>query len=116
MLTFICTALLLIGLAIPMCLRRIGPNRFYGFRTRHSMEDEKIWYATNVVCGWWLVVTGSLMLIVVVVAWLARLGEDAFAVAETVAVLVGCFFCAAHPLRVQRRMLDEREFDDAPSA
>ena len=111
-LTFVGCALLLIGIAVPLCLRRVGPNRFYGFRTPKNLADESIWYETNAVCGQWLVVTGIVTLLVVGAGWFANLGEAELSIAGTAAVVAGTLFCTVHPFVVQRRMLDEREFDN----
>lgn len=113
--TFVGSSLLIIGLAIPLCLRRIGPNEYYGFRTRHSMSDEEIWYETNAVCGQWLVAMGGLTLLATIGGWLSGLNTGELSIAGTVAMLVGTLFCTIHPLIVQRRMLDNREFEGSSS-
>jgi hypothetical protein len=35
------------GLAIPLLLQRIPPNGWYGFRTRLTRSDPRIWYPVN---------------------------------------------------------------------
>ena len=42
---------LLVLLAIPLWLRRIPPNRFYGVRTRATLADEALWYDVNARSG-----------------------------------------------------------------
>ena len=42
---------LLVLLAIPLWLRRIPPNRFYGMRTRATLADEALWYDVNARSG-----------------------------------------------------------------
>jgi uncharacterized membrane protein len=39
--------ILLIALAIPLWLRRIPPNVFYGVRFRSALADEDVWYELN---------------------------------------------------------------------
>ena len=58
MLSFVATGLLLIGLAIPMMLRRVKPNRWYGFRTHKTLSDDEIWYASNAYGGKLLLIFG----------------------------------------------------------
>lgn len=58
MILFVGTGLLLIGLAIPMMLRRVKPNHWYGFRTRKTLSDERVWYASNAYGGKWLLILG----------------------------------------------------------
>jgi hypothetical protein len=39
--------LLLVGLSIPLLLTKIPPNGWYGFRTRLTLSDPRIWYPVN---------------------------------------------------------------------
>jgi uncharacterized membrane protein len=43
--------LLFIGLSIPLMQGRVPPNRSYGFRTRKTLSDAKIWYEVNRISG-----------------------------------------------------------------
>ena len=43
---------LFVGIAIPLVLRRIPPNRWYGLRVPATLTDERVWYEANVVAGW----------------------------------------------------------------
>lgn len=38
-------------IALPLWLRKIGPNPVYGFRTRRSLSREDVWYEANAVFG-----------------------------------------------------------------
>lgn len=42
---------LLMGLAIPLVLGKVPPNRIYGFRTPKTLSDPSIWYAANRFAG-----------------------------------------------------------------
>lgn len=53
----------LIGL--PLALRLIGPNRFYGVRTQRTMENLDVWYAANTANGIAMVAFGILSAIIV---------------------------------------------------
>ncbi len=44
-------ALITIAVSIPMILRKIPPNYFYGVRTRKTLSDPKIWYEANYLGG-----------------------------------------------------------------
>lgn len=55
--------LLMAGLGIPMMLRKVKPNYFYGFRTKKTLSDEKIWYEANAYAGRLLLWIGSIMLV-----------------------------------------------------
>ncbi len=49
---------LLILLSIPLLLRKIPPNPFYGFRIRWTLEDPELWYSVNAFTAKWLVFVG----------------------------------------------------------
>jgi uncharacterized membrane protein len=55
---FLVLSTALIGMGIPLLKGRVGPNRYYGFRTAQTLKDSAVWYSTNRVCGFWLIVTG----------------------------------------------------------
>lgn len=48
--------LLLIGLSLPMMFGRIGPNPWYGVRTRKTLASKEIWYRANRLGGLYLTV------------------------------------------------------------
>lgn len=41
------TGLLLAVISIPLILQKIGPNPWYGFRVRKTLDDPAIWYPVN---------------------------------------------------------------------
>lgn len=50
-LSFGLVGLLFIGLSIPLMQGRVPQNRHYGFRTRKTLSDPKIWYEVNRISG-----------------------------------------------------------------
>lgn len=46
-LLFLMLPIVTVIVSIPMLLGLVRPNGLYGFRTRESMADPKIWYASN---------------------------------------------------------------------
>lgn len=58
---FVGAGLLITALAIPMWLRLIGPNPWYGFRTPKTRSDERIWYEANAYAGRLLALTGLIV-------------------------------------------------------
>ncbi|HLY27059.1 MAG TPA: SdpI family protein [Aggregatilineales bacterium] len=67
MLVYIVLGLVVAGLGVPLVLRRIKPNPFYGVRLGRTMKDEKMWYAVNAYVGRWLVALGLLTAILALV-------------------------------------------------
>ncbi len=62
-LLFALVGLLFVGLSIPLIQQRVPPNRYYGFRTRKTLSDPKIWYEANRISGHDLLVAGALLTI-----------------------------------------------------
>ena len=77
---FIAGGFLMVALAIPMILRRIKPNVWYGFRTRKTLSNEKIWYDVNAHAGKRLLVAGVLItLAAIVCAFIPGISTDTYA-------------------------------------
>ena len=55
---FLVGGAILIGISIPLILGRVGPNRWYGFRVRRTLEDPKVWYPVNSYSAWRLLGVG----------------------------------------------------------
>src|SRR5438309_1453248 len=51
-------------LGIPLVLRMVPPNGFYGFRTPATRSTPDIWYPANVFAGWALVIAAAISAIV----------------------------------------------------
>ena len=53
------TGMLFIALAIPLILKKVPPNRWYGLRVPATFANDKVWYKANawtakVMLGWGL--------------------------------------------------------------
>lgn len=57
------SAVLILGLSVPLLLEKIGPNGLYGFRTERTKSDPKIWYAVNKIFGRNLLIAALIMLL-----------------------------------------------------
>jgi len=66
-LTVLACALLLAATAVPLVLRRVPRNRIYGFRTRATLADDRLWADANAHFGRALLVA-SLVSVVAVLA------------------------------------------------
>lgn len=58
LLTDLGIGILIIALAIPMILEKVKPNPIYGFRTKKTLSDEKIWYPANKYSGKAMILAG----------------------------------------------------------
>jgi uncharacterized membrane protein len=55
---YIGSGLLLSILAVPMILRKVPPNRLYGFRVQRTLADPQLWYEVNAYSGRRLLAAG----------------------------------------------------------
>jgi membrane-associated PAP2 superfamily phosphatase len=58
------TGLLFIALALPLILRKVARNRWYGVRIPQAFAAEANWYAINAVGGRWMAVAGGVLALV----------------------------------------------------
>jgi hypothetical protein len=56
--TILGCALLFALLGVPLILRRIPRNVVYGFRTRSTLNDDRVWYEANAHFGRGLLIAG----------------------------------------------------------
>jgi uncharacterized membrane protein len=71
---------LLILLAVPMLLKKLRPNSFYGVRVSKTLNDPEAWYAANAYAARYLLATGaSIMLAAVGFYFMPGLGVDGYA-------------------------------------
>jgi len=89
LITFTAAGLLAACLGLPLMLRRIPPNRFYGFRTPATLRDPEIWYPANAFAGRLLLVWGILCALVAGFAYLWPGIEKPIYVALNFGAIVG---------------------------
>ena len=61
-------AIVLLLIGIPLFFKKVGPNKFYGFRTELTKSDSKVWYPVNYELGKSLIWTMGLYLVGSIVA------------------------------------------------
>jgi uncharacterized membrane protein len=87
--TYILLVFLIVGvtfaaLGVPLRLEKVRPNIWYGFRTRKTLSDERIWYPVNRETGLDMIRTG----IVIIFASLVLLAVRNSVSPETVVALL----------------------------
>ena len=50
----VCT--LLAAISIPLILRKVPPNRWYGIRLASTLADTEVWYRVNRLGGWLILI------------------------------------------------------------
>ncbi len=66
LIAYIAVGLVLVAGGIPLAMRKVRPNPWYGFRTRSTMSDERLWFEANASAGR-VLVTGGLVAILTVI-------------------------------------------------
>ncbi len=96
-----------VAMGIPLSIGLVRPNRLYGFRTRKTLEDPNVWYATNRVAGYWAIAMGIVAAGVSIVAFFAGLGLPAAPFVILVPFLVGLVGSFIHCFVVIRRVTND---------
>jgi hypothetical protein len=90
------TALLLIGLSVPLIRRRVRPNRFYGFRTPATLKNEPLWYEVNARTGRDLLVVGLGTVGLTVFHVAGMISEPVFALTSAAWMTSGALWSVVH--------------------
>ncbi len=64
MVVFLAGGGVLVGISVPLIQARVGPNSWYGFRVRRTLEDPNVWYLVNAYTGWRLLSAGVVEIVV----------------------------------------------------
>ena len=51
-LSFLIACAIIAAISIPLILRAVPPNPWYGFRTKATLADRELWYRANYFAGW----------------------------------------------------------------
>ena len=63
---------LLVALGIPLALRRVAPNRWYGLRAALAYESESKWFRANRILGRYVIVAGVITIAGTLLIWIAK--------------------------------------------
>jgi uncharacterized membrane protein len=66
------TGALLAVTGLPMWLRWMPPNAWYGFRTARTVSNEQVWYAVNQTAGRDLFVAGISVFLAAIILFIIR--------------------------------------------
>ena len=103
--TFI--GLLFIGLSIPLIRGKVPPNRWYGFRTRLTLESPDVWYPANDYAGWWLLAVGIITTVAALVGWvIPGLTEDGYVILVTIPMLGSLLLSAVFCIRYAKSLVE----------
>ena len=103
---FVAAWSLIIGLSIPLVLRRVRPNAWYGLRVTATFADEWVWEEANAKSGRDLVVLGIVG--IVLALGLRGLPPLAYMVVNAVTATAGALLVAAVGIVRANRLLRTR--------
>lgn len=63
MIMFLFLGIFLVALSVPLILKKVPPNDWYGFRTPKTRSDERIWYEANRIAAQGMVVAGIVLIL-----------------------------------------------------
>ena len=103
---FTLEGVLFICLGLPLLRGRVPPNRWYGFRTRRTLADERTWYAVNRVSGQDMIWGGVLVLLTALVLLVLRdrLSPEQVAATFVTVTLLAVAWMVFHGYSTLRRM------------
>lgn len=98
---------LLIGLiamlvGLPLALKRIPPNHFYGFRTAKTRGNPDVWFSVNRVFGIDLMIAGALAIVAVPLSGMAD--DTHRLIISLVIVAAGLVVATVHGAMVASRL------------
>ena len=94
----------MVGLGIPLILGKIPPNRWYGLRLRATLSDPRIWFPANRRMGFDMSFMGLIIVVVGLIAPLAGMSDDAYALLMSVLLLALTSGMAFRGWRYTRRL------------
>ncbi|HEV7920916.1 MAG TPA: SdpI family protein [Thermoanaerobaculia bacterium] len=96
---FVLVGLFLVAFSIPLVLRKVPPNRWYGIRIAATFADEVVWYEANAASGRDMLILGILQVALGLVAPLAF---------NIIVLIAGSMLFTTVGVRRAKRMLRER--------
>lgn len=89
-LIYLIVGVLFITISIPLIMRKVKINNWYGVRLPQTMKNEKIWYEVNMQSGKHLFVFGVLISLVSILFYLCEFYSSVVVfIIMTVLILVG---------------------------
>ncbi len=74
------------ALSVPLILRAVPPNRWYGFRTTRTLSNEKLWFSANHFAGWAFLAAAGTTAVVLVLAPEMASGYGALVLAVSIGI------------------------------
>jgi hypothetical protein len=86
-------------IALPLALRKVPRNRFYGVRTRRTLADDRTWYESNAYGGRCLLAASAVSIVIALLLALTPLPPDLLLPAGLAALVVPSLVAAIVAIR-----------------
>lgn len=101
--------LLMMGVAVPLIRRQVGPNNAYGLRIPATFADREVWFEANAKSGRDLFVLGLVQLVLGLgLAAVPARFERLYVIADVVVLVGGAVACLIAGSRRAERLLAAR--------
>ena len=98
-----------IAAGLPLSLRRVRPNGWYGVRTPATLADDQVWYEANAIGGRDIIALGALLLLLVLVLpSIVQLSHEGYRYVYIAVLLAGTLGSAVRCWRKANRLLRDR--------
>ncbi len=102
---YVVNGLIMVGLAVPLIQRRVGPNRWYGFRVPATLADPDVWFAANSYSGRLLLRLGVIVALTAIgLALVPGIDENGYVLGCTGVLLGGLIFITALSFRYLHKL------------
>lgn len=92
MLSYLFAGLFFISFSIPLILRRIPPNDWYGLRIPQTLDNPEVWYAANAYAARGLIISSSLTVVMALLLYfIPVVDEITYLIVMTILLLGGLF-------------------------
>ena len=92
---------LFIILSLPLIFKKVPPNHIYGFRTKRTLSNEKIWYKANKDCGLYFAAAGIFMFLYILLEPLYPVLNRYFAGAVSVVIIITVILSLFHIKKIE---------------
>src|SRR5438067_327395 len=104
---YVAAGLLLVALSLPLIWGKIGPNPWYGFRVRRTLQDPAVWYPANAFAGKCLLCVGlAIAVAAALLSFVPGIDVEVYATAVAVVALGGLASAAALSFRYLAKVGD----------
>ena len=102
---FVISGLLIIGLAVPLILRKVPPNIWYGFRLPSTVNNPEIWYPANEYSAWRILWMGVSVIVAGIVGFaIPGMTAETYGLSIVVVIITGLIITLTQSLLYLRRL------------